>query len=141
MPELFGIDLPIWVLSILFLLSNKNATDFFKKILSILGIITKQDKEAEADERQYQRIRDSQILEVLRSLIEGNQAESRERDNVLKDQGRILSDLTVALHKNTDTVARLIDQMRIYGYNAAVVDERLTELKNHIQTKRLGGSK
>lgn len=131
MPELFGIDLPIWVLAILFLLSNKNATDFFKRILAIFGIIAKQDKEAEADERQYQRSRESEMFAVLKSIIDSGQIESKERD-------KILSNLAIALHKNTDMLSRQIDMLRTLAYNASVADEKLDEIRNHVMTRRLG---
>jgi UDP-glucose 6-dehydrogenase len=133
MPELWGAPLPVWAIVIISLFLNPYFSNLARRILSVFGIVAKQN----ADERQYQRTRESEIFGVLKSLIEGNQAESKERDGVLKDQGKVLANLTMALHKNTDTVARLIDQIRILGYNAAVVDESLKEIKEHIETRRL----
>lgn len=130
MPELFGVDLPIWLLAILFLLSNKDFMNFLKRILSVFGIVAKREKEAEIDERQWRRNRDDKMFDVLKSLIDGFQAESKERD-------KILSTLTAALHKNTDTLARQIDMIRLLAYNASTVDEKLQEISDNIQTRWL----
>jgi hypothetical protein len=131
MPELWGAPLPVWAIIIIALLyNNPSFIKLLNKILSVLGIAIKEDKEAEATERQWRRNRDDKMFDVLKSLIDGFQMESKDRD-------KILSNLAMALHKNTDTVARLIDQVRILGYNAAVVDESLKEIKEHIETRRL----
>jgi len=127
MPELWGAPLPVWAIVLLSLLLNRDFVGLLKRVLSIFGIVAKQSSEAEADERKYQRSRESEMFAVLKSIIDSGQQESKERD-------QILNKLTLALHKNTDTIARLIDQMRIYGYNAAVLAEKIEELHD---TRRL----
>lgn len=133
MPELWGAPLPVWAIVIISLFLNPYFTNLVKRILSIFGIVAKQNLQAEADERQYQRNRESEMFAVLKSIIDNSQAESKERD-------KILSNLTMALHKNTDALARQIDMIRLLAYNASTVDEKLEEISNHIQTRRLGGS-
>jgi len=98
--------------------------------LSIFGIVAKQSSKAEQDERQYQRTRESEMFGVLKSIVDNAQQESKERD-------KVLNNLMIALNKNTDALSRQIDMIRLLAYNASVVDEKLGEISNRINTKRL----
>lgn len=121
---------PIWAALAFLLLTNQHTLKLLDKIFSVFGIALSGSRQVESDEREWRRSREDKMFEVLSSLIEGYQAESKDRD-------KTLSGLTATLQKNTDVLARQIDMIRLLAYNSATVDEKLEEIHLDIQTQFL----
>ena len=135
MPELWGAPLPVWAIIIISLFAfNPNFTNLLKRMLATVGIIAKQEKEADLETERWMRQRADwaadTAFDILKTTIESYREESKDRD-------RILADLIAALNRNTNITAKQTDMIRILSQNSAQASDKL----DNIHTRLLIGDK